>query len=113
MADDHDSVDVVARAICEALGDDWHREGDERLTGYDEPAERVLGALHAAGCSPVPREAEISRLRALLYDLVGDPEHDLETVASNVTPDWVDSARAELGVAKDPIAAYSRKPVKE
>jgi hypothetical protein len=62
-------LNVLARAICEGMGDDWHREG-VRLTGYDEPAAYVLRALRVAGYAPVPRKPTLAMYQAASDALV-------------------------------------------
>jgi hypothetical protein len=72
-ADVSSLIDVVARAICVALGDDPDREGDDRVTAYDDAARAAIAATYTEAA------IVLKRYREALEQISGLNSHDYDS----------------------------------
>jgi len=64
-------LEKAARALCEALGDDWDREGVGLLGAYVPLVRAVLAAI---------REPDVAQLAAAQTAWLNDPEKKSSTI---------------------------------
>lgn len=102
---------VVGRAICDALGDDWYREGPQGLgTTYDPVATAAILAMDRRASPPAPPVRKVFGWARGVHQpsTPHDPaEYDIDFVYGDDQP----SGEGWFAVYREPAPAVAVKPL--